>query len=77
MTFGTKIITDKTDIAEHFNNFFTNIGPDLASKVHTSKTELSSYLKTPTINSLFLFPANAAEIKTIVKQLKNKKMRRI
>jgi len=62
MTFGTKSLTDKKDIAEHFNNFFTNIAPDLASKVPTSKTEFSFYLKTPTIHSLFLFPTDAAEI---------------
>ena len=30
-----KIITDKTDIANQFNTFFTHIGPSLASKITT------------------------------------------
>ena len=30
-----KIITDKIDIANQFNTFFTKIGPSLASKITT------------------------------------------
>ena len=30
-----KQVTDKATITNHFNNFFTNIGPELANKIHS------------------------------------------
>ena len=37
------ILTNRIDIAEKFNEFFTNIGPALASQI-TSSTDFSSYI---------------------------------
>ena len=44
-------IYNKKQIANQFNNFFTNIGPNLASKISTASKCFKSYLKS--INSVF------------------------
>ena len=40
-------VTNSEDIAEGFNEFFSNIGPDLASKIDTSNYNFQEYIKKP------------------------------
>ena len=40
-------LTNSEDIAEGFNEFFSNIGPDLASKIDTSNYNFQEYIKKP------------------------------
>ena len=39
-----KYITEMKDIAEEFNDFFTNVGPNLAKKVPYSSNSFNSFL---------------------------------
>ena len=39
-----KEVTNKLLIAENFNEFFANIGPELASKIPQTKTHFSFYI---------------------------------
>ena len=43
---GGKHFTTPKDIAEGFNDYFSNIGPDLASKIDTSNYNFETYTKT-------------------------------
>ena len=43
---GGKNFTTPKDIAEGFNDYFSNIGPDLASKIDTSNYNFETYTKT-------------------------------
>ena len=43
---GEKNFTTPKDIAEGFNDYFSNIGPDLASKIDTSNYNFETYTKT-------------------------------
>ena len=38
-------LTSPHDIAESFNDYFSNIGPDLASKIDTSNYNFETYVK--------------------------------
>ena len=38
-------ITDTKEIADRFNTFFTNIGPNLASNITCNKTHLDYYMQ--------------------------------
>ena len=40
-----EILTNPEDIAEGFNNYFSNIGPNLASKIGTSNCDFEHYIK--------------------------------
>ena len=61
------------NIAEGFNNFFTNIGKTLASKIPDVNQDPKVYL--PHVNfsrSFVLFPADQNEIMSIIKKMKPK-----
>lgn len=72
---ANKQITDTQDIASHFNNFFINIGPELAKKINTEgKKSFQTYLQNIEVNSTFKFsPVNEAQVKKIIANLKPKK----
>ena len=42
---GENILNNPKDIAEGFNSYFSNIGPDLASQIHTSNCNFETYVK--------------------------------
>ena len=65
-----KLIDNKSDIAESFNKYFTNIGPELAKSINTSnKPTFKSYLKNhPNFEFAFEF-TNAEIISKMISQL--------
>ena len=67
---GDSIVNDKTLIAEKFNDFFTNIGPKLASKIPSQSRSPTSYLGTKVGESLLLKQVDYAELQEILCSLK-------
>jgi len=59
-----KKITDPIEIANHFCEFFTNIGPNLVKMMPPSTSSLSGSF----INSIFLQPTTEHEISEICAQ---------
>ena len=57
-------------IADKFNDFFTNIGPTLASKIPKSNISFSNFMKDENAQSLFLQPVTDREISKIILSLK-------
>ena len=57
-----KEITDPMEIANHFCDFFTNIGPNLAKMIPSSNSSFRSFLSGSFINSIFLEPTTEHEI---------------
>ena len=45
---GENILNNPRDIAEGFNNYFSNISPDLASQIQTSTSNFETYVKIAT-----------------------------
>jgi hypothetical protein len=66
------IISDKTQIANKFNEYFVNIGPSLADKIPTCPITHRSYLAGNYKNSFTLFLTNPYEIMDLVKKYDNK-----
>ena len=55
-TINGQIIKDRENISSHFNNFFTNIGPNLAQIIDTEgKPSYKSYLQKQKIHTTFQF----------------------
>ena len=51
---NNRIISDEYEIANCFNNFFSNIGHDLSSRIPDTGQNLNEYLRSPILNSFFL-----------------------
>ena len=64
------IIDNPLDIAEKFNNFFVNVGPDLAKKIAPSNLNPTDSLQGSYCNSMFLEPTTDEEICDIISNLK-------
>ena len=68
-----KIITGKSEIANKFNEFFTNIGPTLATNINTNQNKTHhAILTAPTEKRLNLIQINEAEVIKIIQQLPSK-----
>ena len=68
---GSISVSDPSAIAEEFNNFFTNLGPDLAKQIQPSASNPLEFLKDTYSNSMFFQPTTAEEISDIISSLKN------
>ena len=73
-----EIVPDPQSICEIMNNFFVNVGKNLADKIQPVTNEPSSfYDNLPCVEHSFFFsPASPAEIATINRSLKPKKSSR-
>ena len=71
---NNKSTTDKSVIANKFNEYFVNIGPSLANKIHSDTSDIPylSYMKGDFKNSFGLLETDALEIISVAKDLKAK-----
>ena len=68
-------VYDKLDIANIFNDFYINVGPNLADEINAEKvdTEYDTFLKNVDISqTMFIRPTNEYEIVQIIDSFKNK-----
>ena len=66
-------IEDPQQMATKFNEYFTNIGPNLANNIPASAKRPSDFLKGNFPNSMFLMPTNEFEVSDVISNLKNTK----
>ena len=66
-----KKINDDTVIANIFNNYFANIGPNLAKTIPQASDNFTHFLPSNNSNSIFLRPTDSNEICDIIGHLKN------
>ena len=67
------VTTDPKAIEENFNDFFINIGKNLAAKIPTTSHHFASYLNGSYIDSFKQLHTDINEILNVVKLLPNKK----
>ena len=63
-------VTDTNKIVNCFNDFFVNIGKELASKLPRSNTDALNYIQSNHPQSLFLSPITETEISDCIMRLK-------
>jgi hypothetical protein len=71
ITINGKLCDDPQQIANSFNQFFTNIGPTLDKKIPNSGISPLSFIPQNYTINLFLNPATEQEIHRIIDKLKN------
>ena len=63
--------TDGYVISNKFNDFFVNIGPNLAAKIHEQSLSPLELMDQPLLNSIYLSEVTSEEINNIFKSLTN------
>ena len=71
-TINNNNISDRSEIAEEFNNYFSNIGRQTSQNVPISNKHYTSYLTRPSLNSMYLEPIQETDVINIVNKLKPK-----
>ena len=70
---GQELITDNKLIADNFNHFFVNIGPNISRNVTGNvSTDHRNYLDNNYLHSCYLNPTYPAEVFNIINSFKNK-----
>ena len=69
-THKNKIIMDKTDIANTFNDYFCSVATELIDGIEQTPISFEDYLPDPVIHSISLEPTNITEVKNVIKDLK-------
>ena len=64
-------ISDDLEIANHFNNYFAKIGPNISKGIPDITITHKEFLQDSHDNSIFLRPITDEEIYNIIKSLKN------
>ena len=70
---GGKNFTTPKDIAEGFNDYFSNIGPDLASKIDTSNYNFETYTKTAESEFAAFQPVTVSHVCSLLHGLSSNK----
>ena len=65
------IIEDPQEIANKFNEFFANVGPNLAKTIPTTTKQPVDFMKGNFLDSMYLSPTNEYEVSDIISKLKN------
>ncbi len=68
--FHHKTVSDNKEIAEEFNNYFTNVASQLASDIQPATVPFESFLPDPVPFSFFLTPTTEHEISEVIKGIK-------
>ena len=67
------LITDPTEISNNFNEYFVNVGPNLAAKIPIREVHFSTFLGERSSNSIFLEAVTEKEVEFEISQLNGKK----
>ena len=65
-------MTDKTKIADSFNDYFASIGKLTGQNVPKTKTNYTNYLNTSVLNSIYLENVEPNQVTDIINKLKPK-----
>ena len=71
---NNRVIRDKEEIVDCFNNFFTNVGPELAKKIPPTNITMENLIDINS-KSMFLSPVSEEELFNTIKKCHNKTSR--
>ena len=65
-------VSDPKLIANNFNDFFVNVGPNLAKKFSRETDDFYKFLKGSFNDSMFLYDTNCEEIRKVIDKMASK-----
>ena len=73
ITVNNETITNPSDIANAFNNYFAKVAIDIQSSIRFSKKKYYDYIPPLNIESFFLTPTGSTEVSNIIFSLNQNK----
>ena len=73
LVYKDKQITSNKGMANTFNDFFTNVGPNLDNEIPKNPRDLTKYLKNRILDSFLIAPTTPNEISDIIGALADTK----
>ena len=73
ITVNNETITNPSDIANVFNNYFAKVAIDIQSSIRFSKKKYYDYLMPLNIESFFITPTDSTEVSNIISSLNQNK----
>ena len=70
LSVNNQLLTDESDIANSFNEFFANIAGKLSQKITPTEKKYTDFLINPNENSFFIRPVLEEELATYIKSMK-------
>ena len=71
-TIDGQLITNKSNIANAFNDYFSKIGLETSENVPSTSTNYTEYLPNPILHSMFIDPVTSSDVTYTVTKLKSK-----
>ena len=68
-----RIINNPSEVSDHFNDFFINVGPNQASQIPNNDIHFSTYMNNYNESSMFFSPTTEEEVIRLIKNLDAKK----
>ena len=68
-----QILNDSQSISNAFNNFFINVGPNIANKIPSTPDTFEKYMESRLLQSFYLKPTDSNEVVKIVSSMNSNK----
>ena len=68
-----RLLTDRSEISNKFNEYFINIGPKLADKIQGNKVNFTTFLGKRSVNSIFSDAVTEKEVENEINNLNGNK----
>ena len=67
------MVNDSLQITNYFNDYFVNVANNLISDLPQTSHSFQTFMQSPTLSTLYLYPTSLTEIKKLISDLQPKK----
>ena len=73
ISINNNLVNDSLQITNYFNDYFVNIANILVSDLPQTFHSFQTFMQSPTLSTLYLYPTSLTEIKKLISNLQPKK----
>ena len=73
ISINNNLVNDFLQITNYFNDYFVNVANNLVSNLPQTSRSFQTFMQSPTLSTLYLYPTSLTEIKKLISNLHPKK----
>ena len=73
ISINNNLVNDSLQITNYFNDYFVNVANNLVSDLPQTSHSFQTFMQSPTLSTLYLYPTSLTEIKKLISNLQPKK----